>query len=135
MAKQNKQRTNKGADGAATASSKLPKLSERILVLADRLMPEKPSEQETRVAISLAVLAWNVAVVPPEKRQEGLSVIGETMPDLNIIDRQEVENSVLKIAEVKERLFPDDRRFAINYRLVEEEGGLQFEVAATSPEG
>ncbi len=134
MAKQNKKSKNQGP-GEAKAASKLPKLSERILVLADRLMPEKPSEEETRVAISLAVLAWNVAVVPLEKRQEGLAVIGETMPDLNVIDRKEVEDHVLKIAQLKEKLFPDDRRFAVNYRLVAEEGGLQFEVAATSPEG
>jgi hypothetical protein len=99
------------ADAITELASRYPrKLSEVLLEFAKPLTVTTRTEEDFRVAVELAILAWNLSFLPADERSTFLK---KSIPALSG-DKDlpfEVEQWIQMLLTRKQTLFPADRRF------------------------
>jgi hypothetical protein len=96
------------------AGSVGPKLSELVFNVAKPLLESATNDEDYRKSILIAVLCWNLALTPEDKRSAVVQDLlakavkpGESAAD--------VERMIADIVARKEALYPDDKRFIIDH--------------------
>ena len=115
----------------APFGSSLPKLSAQIWDYAEPLTAAAVDVEGQMRAVDIAIICWNVALLPEEERQESIR------PLLREIAGGDagLANELLDMFEMmyarKRALFADDRRFVFNYSLTDTPNGLRLLVASS----
>lgn len=94
-----------------------PKLSARILELAEPYKDLTETDEAIRMLIDTAVLAWNIAIKPEDEHP---AEIEETLKCLRAPDAKTLADGREILAAMvrrKLKLFPSDRRFVVNHQL------------------
>jgi hypothetical protein len=126
----------KGAGGYAvgplhaSAKPQREKLSAVILDFA-RPLTENVDDGHFDIAITLAVLCWNVALLPEDKQEQELRLIASTMAkDKPSGFADEMMSWTRWLLDRKKKLFGHDRRMVVNYTL--ENKGDEFHLYVAS---
>lgn len=131
------------------------KLSNAISIMIEPLLSENPTEDEYRKVIPLAAVGWNVAVFPVEERSTKLMEFLKS-GDSSMLEEFELEvkaaqsgavnrerpSHLMGMLEVvkyfierKDELFPNDKRFIVDYDLISEGQGFRITIASVHPDG
>jgi len=108
-----------------------PKLSARILKLAEPYLGIVRTEQSLRTLIAAAALAWNIAIQPEEEHREAIE---HALSKLGNLDAETIEDGRVTLSGLIGRkldLSPDDRRLVLNYQVDLAPGGILFHVVST----
>ncbi len=100
------------------------KLSEVLLEFAGPFLPEPRRQKEYRTTIGAAILAWNLALLPAEEAVKSLR--DEFAPRLGA----EGSATIATLAVRKRELYPDDRRFVVDYELSMNDTGVVLNVVS-----
>lgn len=108
-----------------------PKLS---AVLEDFIKPYQEiasTDDAYRKLIALAVVAWNAAILSKAERKELIdTTINSIVTTAGEEWRKDSEEVLRMLIKHKERHFPDDRRFIVDYRLTKTMGEFYLSVAS-----
>jgi hypothetical protein len=100
-------------------------------ILTDFIAPyasKATTEERYRKLVSVAVVAWNASLFPPEERRLMLdSVIDKTMPS----GAEDMKMVIQGLIQRKERYFSDIQRVILSYDLTMTKEGSQLSVAST----
>ena len=121
-----------GEDSILTLTSRdfgLPKLSARIIELAQAMVEGNLDNKEYSKAIDIAVVAWNVSVQLDEGDDRALEVLLET-------SRQGEQGAigatlVAAMAVRKKEMFPDDHRLVADYQISFTHSGVNLSVISS----
>jgi hypothetical protein len=125
------------------------KLSAALIELCEPFEPENMSTKEFENLISLAAVAWNIAVLPEEERLERLTAFIDEMPNM----RQELENEIDTVLhddskepelapattmlhfigamiQRKDELFLNDNRFILDFNVKDSPDGPHLTVSS-----
>ena len=107
------------------------KLSAVILDFA-RPLTETVDDDQLEVAITLAVLCWNVALLPEDKQEQELRLIASTMAkDKPAGFADEMMSWTRWLLDRKKKLFGHDRRMVVNYTVENKGDDFHLYVAST----
>lgn len=114
----------------------MPKMSEVLQAFIDPYVDDRDTYEERKEFLDIAVLAWNLAVSPPEAQQEFFKeAFGpqQTAPfdKREISDLKLLQNFIQELIEWKLEAFPDDTRLIEEFQLTEHELGFHLSVAYT----
>ncbi|HET6428788.1 MAG TPA: hypothetical protein VFJ30_10285 [Phycisphaerae bacterium] len=101
----------------------LRKLSEVIIELVEPYM-EAFTPESVEMLIELGIVAWNLANLPPRQRRKTKAKTLRGFPG----PRRDVEAFLDELIERKESLFPEDRRFAMDYTYTPGKAGGYLQV-------
>lgn len=107
------------------------KLSAVIMDFA-RPLTESVEDDQFETAITLAILCWNVALLPEDEQERKLGVLktklAEDKPAWWIRD---LEGWTRRLVDRKKRLFGHDRRMVVNYTITDEGDDFHLYVVST----
>ncbi|MCK9221243.1 MAG: hypothetical protein M0Q40_01240 [Limnochordia bacterium] len=103
-----------------SSPSTLPKLSERVLQVAEIFTKRTKTDRHCQVIIELALVAWNLSVLPPKARLDAINNLRKTSPEIWVL--------VQPLLQRKEQLFPDDKRAIVSYEISWENDTLNLTV-------
>jgi phage gp29-like protein len=125
------------------------KLSAALIELCEPFEPKNITTKEFEKLIALAAVAWNIAVLPKEKRLERLTAFIETMPNMKEELEAEIDTVLHDDSKVtdfapattmlhfvgamiqrKDELFPNDDRIVINYNVKDNPEGPYLTVSS-----
>lgn len=110
----------------------LPRISDRVMALAQPVIDAASSLFGPETAITLAVIAWNLSLLPEDERRQEIRQARKQFgggPDAQV-----TFSGVLRtLTEAKLKLFPDDLRTVVDFDLVQTSEGFHFNVAAGIP--
>ena len=119
-----------GLDGVPRIGSSLPKLSEQIWDYAEPLLHATANAEAQKRVAQLAILCWNVALLPESKVEE---LLRPTLHKLAGGDPR-IETELLGIFVMmqvrKHEYFQDDHRLVVNYTLNDTADGVHLLVAS-----
>jgi len=103
------------------------KVSEMLAELAEPWLDEARNDDQRRTIIGMAVLAWNMAVLPESERWEGMSPeFGEMLG--------EPGKTVLKgMIARKLALYPEETRAVLDYEITGDGGHMRVDVVCPLP--
>ena len=133
--KKSKKRTAPAGRGRVVVLGGVPKMSEVILDLADPLLDGDVSNaKEVDFIVQLTIVAWNKAMASADRQDAMQKEIIDTLvpPDG---DAEQVETIIQALDIVEERrkkLFPNLRRFVVDYDLQVSEGRVALNVISES---
>ena len=133
--KKSKKRTAPAGRGRVVVLGGVPKMSEVILDLADPLLDGDVSNaKEVDFIVQLTIVAWNKAMASADRQDAMQKEIIDTLvpPDG---DAEQVETIIQALDIVEERrkkLFPNLRRFVVDYDLQVSEGRVALNVLSES---
>ena len=110
------------------------KMSEVLVEFAEPLLADAPGFQAYHNAIQLAAIAWNIALLPPERRREFLA---ETVQDAfgkglrARMERRLLETLLDQLVARKERRFAHIRRFILDVKVSDEPEEYNVSVLST----
>ena len=109
------------------------KMSECILDLCEDIMDGAENKKELTSIIGLACFAWNIEVITPEKKID--VEINRLVDDvLGNRGRDETIEFVRLIIKRKKLLYPNNKRFIMNYEFAgNKKKGFQLNIASTAP--
>lgn len=93
------------------------KLSEVLLEFAEPLTATAHTEEDFREDIELALLVWNLSLLPAEERSSFLeeAIHPSSGPRASLPPK--VEPVVQMLLARKQAMFPDDNRFVVDHQL------------------
>ena len=106
------------------------KLSEVLLELVEPYLPEADSDEKLEQLITTAVIAWNACLLPADER-DGL--VRKAGREVGGFDKESTDLFMAALRELiirKQRLFPTDKRFVVNHRVVTIRGKHSLQVAS-----
>jgi hypothetical protein len=118
------------------------KASEALLAVAKPLLDDDDDRDTHRSKLTFAMFAWNLAVLPLEKRQveivSVLKMLGDTLPDMPLAGQpgdnlkdDSIEAMMNHLIHRKLLLYPVDRRLLVSLDVSEIEDGFHVQVAST----
>ncbi len=116
---------------AVPFGSSLPKLSAQIWDYAEPLTAAAVDVEGQMRAVDIAIICWNVALLPEKKRKESIRAAlheiagGDAGLEAELLDIFEMMHAR------KRALFADDCRFVFNYSVTDTPGGLRLLVASS----
>lgn len=108
------------------------KMSEVLLAFIEPYQKLAPTREAYEKLITVAMVAWNAALLPKDKREGFLDE--EINPVLSSLGHKAVQDFKAIVNELikrKERLFPNNRRFIVSYELSETKDNYHLSVAST----
>ncbi len=106
------------------------KMSEVLLEFVEPYMESAPTEDALRKLLTLAIVAWNAALIPPAEREALIRKTEDGLPpDMRSDFRAILEPMILR----KQQLFSDNRRAIIEYELTMRPAGPYLQVMSTLP--
>lgn len=111
----------------------MPKMSEVLQAFVEPYVDDMDTYEEREEFLEIAVLAWNLAVLPPKAQQEFFkeTLDSQTSP----FDKQEVlaakflKEFIQELIEWKLEAFFDDTRLVEEFQLTKHEFGFHLSVA------
>ena len=131
-------RTRKGSTGQEIVrpSPGEIKMSDAIHEFAEPLLESAKTFKEKKAAISVAILAWNMTLLPEKDRAENMEKLMRHMDSSGADPESDAENREIMAYLIarKNELFPDITRAILDYDMVETPDGLHLNVAYTYPD-
>ena len=131
MSKKNNRKRQTVSAGRVVIVDGDPKMSEVILELADPLLDGDVSNaKEVDFIVQLTIATWNKAMFPADRQSAMEKQIIDTLvpPD----GKAELVGALIQAMEIvddrRKRLFPNLRRFVVNYDLQVSEGRVALNV-------
>ncbi len=113
-------------------SPKGAKMSEALEELVEPYFDSTADRRSLETLLSMGALAWNLAIVPTEDRQELFDTAFQAATKSQDADIAEGKALVETLIERKEKLFPENRRMIMSFELKYTGGGdYQISVAST----
>ena len=133
--KKSKKRTAPAGRGRVVVLGGVPKMSEVILDLADPLLDGDVSNaKEVDFIVQLTIVAWNKAMASAD-RQDAMEkeIIDTLVPPEGAAEEVGTIIQALDIVEERrKKLFPNLRRFVVDYDLQVSEGRVALNVLSES---
>ena len=96
------------------------KLSEILMEFVGEIVPEDPSDAEFGQSVELAVVLWNLALLPEGERGEMLWRMGERA---SRADDPFFTGRLHELVDIRRRRYGDDRRLVVDYRIEDDKRG------------
>jgi hypothetical protein len=111
------------------------KMSEVLEDFVEPYTDDTLNKHGLEMLFSMGVLAWNIALMPKEKRTEMLNeAFTATMPDADPDDIAFGKNLVEEMIDRKDKFFADNHRMIMNFELqYVARGEYHISVASTMP--
>lgn len=109
----------------------MAKMSDMLHVLIEPYEDAADTKGAYTNLVGLATLAWNTAVLPPEKLDESLAFLDKMYPDAE--DKQIAQSMLMEMMKRKLELFPDVNRMIVDFTITDAHDGWHLEVASTLP--
>lgn len=96
------------------------------------IVPEDASEEEFGQSVELAVVLWNVALLPEERQGEILWRMGQRA------DRSDdpfFTGRLHELVDLRRQRYADDRRLVVDYRIEETKRGRMLWVTSADADG
>ncbi|MEN6425910.1 MAG: hypothetical protein ABFE13_11140 [Phycisphaerales bacterium] len=93
------------------------KLSEVLLEFAEPLTATARTAEDFRKDIELAVLVWNLSLMPEEERSAFLKEAIDPSPGQKASLPPEIKPYIQMLLDRKQARFPDDNRFVVEHQL------------------
>ena len=132
--KKNKRRAAPAGRGRVVVFGGEPKMSEVILDLADPLLDGDVSNpKEVDMIIQLTIAAWNKAMFPADKHDAMEKQIIDTLvpPDGDATLVGAIVQAMDTVEERRKKLFPDLRRFIVDYDLQVSDGRVALNIVSS----
>ena len=107
------------------------KLSEVILDYAEPLTNVADGIEVEERAIRMSVTLWNASLLPKQKALETMEPALEDMAQGDQLLKSEFYLMFELMYKRKQSLFPNDKRFIVDYTLEENDGDFYLQVAST----
>ena len=111
------------------------KLSEVILDYAEPLTNVADGIEVEERAIRMSVTLWNASLLPKQKAMETMEPALDDMAQGDQLLKSEFYLMFELMYKRKQSLFPNDKRFIVDYTLEENDGDFYLQVASTPFEG
>lgn len=108
------------------------KMSEVIIDIADFLLKVAHTKARLESAIAITCVAWNMAVVGPEKGREIFDAYFKQMDDP--LHQQDLLDIVSAVIKRKQAYYPDINRVILDYELAGTVNNLHLNIVSTVPE-
>lgn len=105
------------------------KMSEVILDFVAPYMAELETDEESRKLIGVAVIAWNIALLPEEERAVAVDKLLDQATFASI--SSDLKPFIYELVERKNTYFADIERFILNYQTVDTGEGMHLTIAST----
>ncbi|MEA5464718.1 hypothetical protein [Leptothoe sp. PORK10 BA2] len=108
------------------------KMSEVLEDFAEPYLPETNSLERRRMVFDMAIVAWNLAIMPEHQRQPALDKLFNDLMKGNKkeILKRDLNDLIEEMVERKLELFPNNRRYILDCQL--ENIGDQFHLSVAS---
>ncbi len=107
------------------------KMSEVLEEFVEPYLPEANGLEQQQMVFEMAIIAWNLAILPAHKRQSALEdMFNNLMKDKRAIVKRDLNNLIDEMVQRKLELFPNNRRYIIDFQL--EDAGDQFHLSVAS---
>jgi len=106
-------------------------MSEVLLEFAEPLLEDSDDDESFRGKIAMAVLCWNLAILPPNEGEAELDSFVDELGGRVTFRHSGVHEALQMFIERKKALFAHDNRLIINYEIVEEKTGPRLLVMST----
>ena len=133
--KKSKKRTAPAGRGRVVVLGGVPKMSEVILELADPLLDGDVSNaKEVDFIVQLTIVAWNKAMASADRQDAMEKEIIDTLvaPDGDAEEVGTIIQAIDIVEERRKKLFPNLRRFVVDYDLQVSEGRVALNVLSES---
>jgi len=111
----------------------MKKMSEVLQEFIEPYIDDTDTYKERQQLLKIAVLAWNLAVSPPEAQQEffkeAFDLRTSPLDKQEVSDMQFLKEFIQELIEWKLEEFPDDTRLIEEFQLTEHELGFHLSVA------
>jgi len=122
-----------GVEYKSIRDSSLEKMSGVILEYGEPIIDTIDSDDKAEYdnAIQIIIRLWNSAIMyeKPKTRKKAYELLKPLMPD------DEAISVVSYMLARKRLLFPDNKRYILNYELTETQGNFHLTVSSTAPAG
>jgi len=109
----------------------LERVSELIEELAEPWLEFIEDDDQGKGIIELAMIAWNIALLPEDEIEDNIAWFIDEMQVEDPADCVLIEMMLVGLIERKLMLFPDVRRYIVDYEMVVVDDTLQLVVAST----
>lgn len=107
------------------------KLSAVLLDFIEPFRKHAQTDEAFKKLVTLAVIAWNAAVLPKTERKELIdTTINSIVTMAGEEWRKDSEDILAMLIKRKERHFAGDKRFIVDYRVAETHGEFHLSVAS-----
>ena len=114
------------------------KASEMILQVAGGLIAMAQDIQEKQNCLNLACTAWNLSLLPPDKRNEAIrqciTQYRKMNPEVTDSDCESLQHNYTVIIEERLRIFPSSQKHMLSASVEEVQGKHRFNVVSYDPE-
>ncbi|MFM6172543.1 MAG: hypothetical protein ACKPB4_10470 [Sphaerospermopsis kisseleviana] len=109
------------------------KMSEILLEYIEPFLEDTDTYQQRSSLVEIAVMAWNLALVSEEARQELLKELFSDHPSdsEDIEAEKELQRLMQKLIKRKQKLFAEEKRFVTDFKLTENAGRFHISVASS----
>ncbi|MCC6352521.1 MAG: hypothetical protein IT577_01470 [Verrucomicrobiae bacterium] len=90
------------------------RLSEVLMEFVGEIVPEDASEDEFAQSVELAVILWNLALLPDDRRGEILWRMGQRA---SRADDPFFTGRMHELVDLRRQRYGDDRRLVVDYRI------------------
>ena len=125
-----KQKTRKKLGNIKVVETEL-KMSAVIMEFIQPYIDDIETLEQYRSLVSIAVIAWNAAIIPLSQRAEMLLTFEEVIPGDSSVSFQKVMEEFI---ERKQAYFPDINRFIVRYEVTETEDDWHLAIASNMTE-
>ena len=95
-------------------------------------LPESDELERHKMVYEIAILAWNLAIIPEHQRQSAISeLFDKFMKGKPATARQKLNNLIDEMVGRKLALFPNNRRYILDFQLEDAGDQLHLSVAST----
>lgn len=103
------------------------KLSEVLMEFVGEIVPEDATEEEFGQSVELAVVLWNVALLPDDRQGE---VLWRMRERANRGDDPFFAGRLHELVDLRRRRYGDDRRMVVDFRIEETKRGRMLWVTS-----
>jgi hypothetical protein len=108
------------------------KMSEVLEEFVDPYLDFARTRQQRRKLFEVAVLAWNLTLLPEDSQQQMVEkIIEEGITGRDPLARQDTRQILNEMMERKEQLFADNKRYIVNFNLQDTGQTFHLSVAST----
>ncbi len=104
-------------------------MSEIIIDFAEPLLKHAKSFEDQRKALEMAIIIWNISMLPKEKQVEQILNFGEDLAGEPTQDSQEVYEVLTYLLARRYSRFPGIHRLVQDFEVLEQPGGFHLNVA------
>lgn len=122
------QKRKRDAGDADGPVSGVRKLSEVLMEFVGEIVPEDASEEEFGQSVELAVVLWNLAILPEDARGEMLWRMGQRA---SRADDPFFTGRLHELVDFRRRRYGDDRRLVVDFRIENGKRGRMLWVTST----